>query len=130
MCARRYTHFSVKVPVSASVLLLLPSHFQVHDLEFAQIELQVVEGLKTGNESLKKMHQVKINSMRKKLANNRDNYFQITGFGFSSLPNRKFYFQMLSIEDVEKIMEETEEGIEYQKVGHFSCQTLQQFHRS
>ena len=39
-------------------------HFQVHDLEFAQIELQVVEGLKTGNESLKKMHQVKIQSLR------------------------------------------------------------------
>lgn len=27
-----------------------------HDLEFAQIELQVVEGLKNGNEALKKVH--------------------------------------------------------------------------
>ena len=41
-------------------LIINHFHFQVHDLEFAQIELQVVEGLKTGNESLKKMHQVKI----------------------------------------------------------------------
>ena len=34
------------------------SHFQVHDLEFAQIENEVVQGLKKGNESLKKLHQV------------------------------------------------------------------------
>lgn len=27
-----------------------------HDLEFAQIELQVLEGLKNGNEALKKVH--------------------------------------------------------------------------
>ena len=32
--------------------------FQVHDLEFAQIENEVVQGLKKGNESLKKLHQV------------------------------------------------------------------------
>jgi len=31
---------------------------QVYDLEFAQIEVQVVEGLKNGNAALKKMHQV------------------------------------------------------------------------
>ena len=31
---------------------------QVHDLEFAQIEVAVVQGLKSGNESLKKLHQV------------------------------------------------------------------------
>ena len=34
---------------------------------------------------------------------------------------------MLSIEDVEKIMEETEEGIEYQRVGNIYCEKLQQF---
>ncbi|KAG0422143.1 hypothetical protein HPB47_002015 [Ixodes persulcatus] len=28
-----------------------------HDIEYAQIEIQVVEGLKVGNESLKKLHQ-------------------------------------------------------------------------
>lgn len=28
-----------------------------HDLEFAQIELEVVEGLKHGNEALKKVHE-------------------------------------------------------------------------
>jgi len=31
---------------------------QVHDLEFAQIEVQVVEGLKNGNAALKKMQTV------------------------------------------------------------------------
>ena len=31
---------------------------QVHDLEFAQIEVQVVEGLKNGNAALKKMQKV------------------------------------------------------------------------
>lgn len=51
----------------------------VQDLEFAQIEIKVMEGLKVGNDSLKKMHEV------------------------------------MSIEDVERIMEETEEGIAYQR---------------
>uniref|UniRef100_A0A6G4ZXJ4 Protein-sorting related protein n=1 Tax=Rhipicephalus microplus TaxID=6941 RepID=A0A6G4ZXJ4_RHIMP len=51
----------------------------VHDIEFAQIEIQVVEGLKVGNESLKKLHEV------------------------------------LSVEAIEKIMNETQEGIEKQK---------------
>lgn len=32
--------------------------FQVHDIEFAQIEIQVVQGLKSGNEALHKLHQV------------------------------------------------------------------------
>uniref|UniRef100_G3MPG8 Protein-sorting related protein n=1 Tax=Amblyomma maculatum TaxID=34609 RepID=G3MPG8_AMBMU len=51
----------------------------VHDIEYAQIEIQVVEGLKVGNESLKKLHQV------------------------------------LCVEEIEKIMDETHEGIEKQK---------------
>jgi charged multivesicular body protein 6 len=51
----------------------------VHDLEFAQIEVQVVQGLKSGTAALKKMNQI------------------------------------LSIENVEKIMEESQEAIEYQK---------------
>ncbi|RZF40526.1 hypothetical protein LSTR_LSTR000405 [Laodelphax striatellus] len=51
----------------------------VHDLEFAQIETQVVEGLKTGNEALKKVN------------------------------------DMINIEEVEKILDETREGIEKQK---------------
>uniref|UniRef100_A0A914VHL0 Charged multivesicular body protein 6 n=1 Tax=Plectus sambesii TaxID=2011161 RepID=A0A914VHL0_9BILA len=50
----------------------------VHDLEFADIESRVVEGLKAGNESLKMMH------------------------------------RLLSVEDVEKIMDETREAVEYQ----------------
>jgi len=51
----------------------------VHDLEFAQIEVQVIQGLKNGTAALKKMHQI------------------------------------LSIENVEKIMEESQEAIEYQQ---------------
>ncbi|GFU33570.1 charged multivesicular body protein 6 [Nephila pilipes] len=50
-----------------------------HDIEFAQIEHQVLEGLKVGNESLKSLH------------------------------------EMLSIEDIERIMDETHEGIEKQQ---------------
>ena len=51
----------------------------VNDIEFAQLEGNVIEGLKVGNESLKNMH------------------------------------KLMSYEDVEKIMEETREGIEYQQ---------------
>lgn len=51
----------------------------VQDLEFAQIEMKVIEGLKVGNDCLKKMHEV------------------------------------LSIEEVERIMDETHDAIEYQK---------------
>ncbi|NP_001086081.1 charged multivesicular body protein 6-A [Xenopus laevis] len=51
----------------------------VEDIEFAQIEMKVIEGLKVGNECLKKMHEV------------------------------------MSIEEVERIMDETQEGIEYQR---------------
>nr|CAB3230670.1 charged multivesicular body protein 6-B-like [Phallusia mammillata] len=50
-----------------------------NDIEFAQMEMNVMEGLKTGNESLKSMHKI------------------------------------MSYEDVEKILEETQEGIEYQQ---------------
>ncbi|XP_054707812.1 charged multivesicular body protein 6-A-like [Uloborus diversus] len=50
-----------------------------HDIEFAQIESQVIEGLKVGNESLKVLH------------------------------------EMLSIDEIERIMDETQEGIEKQK---------------
>ncbi|KAI9557001.1 hypothetical protein GHT06_016795 [Daphnia sinensis] len=51
----------------------------VHDLEFAQVEMQVLNSLKIGNESLKEVH------------------------------------KLFSIEDIEKIMDETREGIEKQK---------------
>ncbi|GFO02512.1 charged multivesicular body protein 6 [Plakobranchus ocellatus] len=51
----------------------------VHDLEFTQVEQEVVRGLEVGNASLKKMH------------------------------------QLLSLEDVERIMDETQEGIEKQR---------------
>lgn len=51
----------------------------VQDLEFAQIETKVIDGLKVGNECLKKMHEV------------------------------------MSIEEVERIMDETQDAIEYQR---------------
>ncbi|XP_037571916.1 charged multivesicular body protein 6-A [Dermacentor silvarum] len=51
----------------------------VHDIEYTQIEIQVVEGLKVGNESLKKLHEV------------------------------------LSVEAIETLLDETQEGIEKQK---------------
>ncbi|XP_077412108.1 charged multivesicular body protein 6-like isoform X1 [Vanacampus margaritifer] len=51
----------------------------VQDIEFLQIEMKVIEGLKVGNDCLKSMHQI------------------------------------MSIEDVERILDETHESIEYQK---------------
>lgn len=51
----------------------------VNNIEFAQIEIQVVQGLKSGNEALNKLH------------------------------------KLLSIEDAEKIMQDTQEAISYQQ---------------
>lgn len=51
----------------------------VHDLEFAQIETQVIDGLKVGNNALKQLH------------------------------------ALLSIDEIEKVMDETRDGIEKQK---------------
>lgn len=50
----------------------------VHDLEFAQVEIKVIDGLKVGNTALKKLNDV------------------------------------LSIEDIEKVMDETREGVDKQ----------------
>lgn len=52
----------------------------VHDIEFAQIEMQVLQGLKNGNTALKKMN------------------------------------DLFSIEEIEQIMDETQEGVEKQQV--------------
>lgn len=51
----------------------------VHDIEFAQVEIKVVDGLKAGNEALKKVHEI------------------------------------LSIDEIEKVMDETREGVEKQR---------------
>lgn len=51
----------------------------VHDIEFAQIEIKIVDGLKEGNAALKKLHNI------------------------------------LSIDEIEKVMDETREGIEKQR---------------
>ena len=53
----------------------------VDNIEFTQIEMKVVEGLKTGNECLEQMHKI------------------------------------MSIEDVEQVMSDTQEAIEYQRVS-------------
>lgn len=49
------------------------------DIEFAQVEIQVVEGLKVGNTALKSLHQI------------------------------------LSVDEIERIMDETREGVEKQQ---------------
>lgn len=51
----------------------------IHDLEFAQVEVKVVDGLKMGNDALKQLH------------------------------------ALLSIDSIEKVMDETREGIEKQR---------------
>lgn len=51
----------------------------VHDLEFAQVETKVVDGLKIGNTALKQLH------------------------------------ALLSIDEIEKVMDDTREGIEKQR---------------
>ncbi|XP_043488676.1 charged multivesicular body protein 6 [Polistes fuscatus] len=51
----------------------------VHDIEFAQIEMKVVDGLKEGNVALKKLHDI------------------------------------LNIDEIEKVMDETREGVEKQR---------------
>lgn len=51
----------------------------VHDLEFAQVEMKVFDGLKVGNTALKQLH------------------------------------ALLSIDEIEKVMDETREGIEKQR---------------
>ncbi|XP_076761187.1 vacuolar protein sorting 20 [Xylocopa sonorina] len=51
----------------------------VHDLEYAQVEIKVIDGLKVGNAALKKLH------------------------------------DLLSIDEIEKVMDETREGIEKQR---------------
>ncbi|XP_026181181.1 charged multivesicular body protein 6-like [Mastacembelus armatus] len=51
----------------------------VQDIEFMQIEMKVIEGLKIGNDCLKSMHEI------------------------------------MSLEDVERILDETQESIEYQR---------------
>ena len=60
----------------------------VDNIEFAQIEMRVVEGLKTGNECLEQLH------------------------------------KLMSIEDVEKIMEDTQDAIEYQRVRLIDCMCM------
>ena len=58
----------------------------VDNIEFAQIEMKVVEGLKTGNQCLEQLHKI------------------------------------MSLEDVEQVMADTQEAIEYQRVrGYPAC---------
>ena len=72
-------YFGFGVIIVLGVTMFLSPTYQVHDIEFAQIESQVLEGLKQGNNSLKKMQEV------------------------------------MSLEEVEKIMDETADAVEYQR---------------
>ncbi len=54
----------------------------VHNIEFTQIEHQVVNGLKVGNDCLKQLH------------------------------------EMMSLDDIEQIMDDTRDAIDYQKVTY------------
>lgn len=38
--------------------IIMSTYFKVQDIEFIQIELKVIEGLKVGNACLKSMHEV------------------------------------------------------------------------
>ncbi|TKS91974.1 Charged multivesicular body protein 6 [Collichthys lucidus] len=58
---------------------LLKDGKKVQDIEFMQIEMKVIEGLKVGNDCLRSMHEI------------------------------------MSVEDVERILDETQESIEYQR---------------
>lgn len=78
---------------------------QVQDLEFAQIEKKVVDGLKIGNQCLKKMHEV--GDVQPSVA------APVSLLGV----DLTVFFQVLSIEEVERIMDETQDAIEYQRVG-------------
>ena len=64
----------------------------VENIEFTQIEMKVVEGLKTGNQCLEEMHKI------------------------------------MSIEDVEKIMADTQDAIEYQRVSRLMYACVDEFH--
>lgn len=48
----------MSITVESSALTDTISH-QVQDIEFMQIEIRVIEGLRVGNECLKSMHEVR-----------------------------------------------------------------------
>lgn len=58
------------------------------DIEFSQIQLEVVEGLRIGNESLKQLN------------------------------------QLLNVEDIENLLDETREGAKKQEVSFLALQTF------
>lgn len=78
---------------------------QVQDLEFAQIERKVIDGLKVGNDCLKKMHEV-----------GDTLFFSLLWSSWKSSTWLCLLLQMMSIEEVERIMDETQDAIEYQRV--------------
>nr|XP_046196947.1 charged multivesicular body protein 6-like [Oncorhynchus gorbuscha] len=69
-------HYQLLVPTLSALSNL---ERMVQDIEFVQIEMKVIEGLKVGNDCLKSMHEA------------------------------------MSLEDVERIMDETQDAIEYQR---------------
>lgn len=81
-------------------------------MEFAQIETKVIAGLKTGNECLKKMHEVGDYLSQERHASQPLCLF---------ISLNELYVpplcQVMSIEEVERIMDETQDSIEYQRVS-------------
>lgn len=96
LCILCQNYFAIHYSYSRALLLLRKKKYQeqvlsradgqlenlermVHDLEFAQVEMKVVDGLRIGNTTLKQLH------------------------------------DLLSIDEIEKIMDETREGVEKQR---------------
>ena len=80
-----------------SWLLLLYNLSQVENIEFTQVEMKVVEGLKQGNECLEQMHKVV--------------FYLFNADGWLLM-----ILQIMSLEDVERLMADTQDAIEYQRV--------------
>ncbi|OWK14631.1 CHMP6 [Cervus elaphus hippelaphus] len=80
----------------------------VQSIEFTQIEMKVIEGLKIGNECLNKMHQVQsieFTQIEMKV---------IEGLKIGNECLNKMH-QVMSIEEVERILDETQEAVDYQR---------------
>lgn len=93
--------------------------FQVQDIEFTQIEMKVIEGLKIGNECLNKMHQVRVTSQP-----GEPQLWAAVSLQPRSRLDLGSSLQVMSIEEVERIIGETQDAVEYQRVrpaGGGSC---------
>ena len=71
------------------------SSSQVQDVEFAQVQIQVADGLKQGNEALKKMHEVYIKQVHTCFKGHINKVVQWVTCGLNwSLKNNKLSFSL------------------------------------